>query len=88
LMPNGFKGRAIFPRHFYDAVNLYQTECRRHAQSTKTPAFRFRETMGYVGKRWDMSGNDGICRETMGNVGKRRETSGNVGKRRDACAIG
>ena len=68
LMPNGFKGRAIFPRHFYDAVNLFQTECRRHAQSTKTPAFRFRETMGYVGKRWDMLGNVGIRRDTSGCV--------------------
>jgi len=78
LMPNGFKGRAIFPRHFYDAVNLFQTECRRHAQSTKTPAFRFRETVGYDGKR----------RETVGYVGKRRDMSGNVEKRQDACAIG
>ena len=46
LMPNGFKGCAIFPRHFYDAVNLFQTECRRHAQSTKTPAFRFHIKQG------------------------------------------
>ena len=53
LMPNGFKGGAIFPRHFYDAVNLFQTECRRHAQSTKTPVFRFRETSGNVEKRQD-----------------------------------